>query len=195
MRAGRSALILAALLLGLAPAAPAQGLSVSVLAGGFFPSAPANRRIYGSGSSLAGEVSLRLRGHLGLSLGYGRLTDAGSAVPAGEGQDVFPLKIRRTSVPLLLFYELDAGPAAFRLGAGLGFHSYSETWQTVDFEFRGHKVAPRLALAVAVKVLGPLSLVGSACYESISTGTGTALDPNVNLGGFQISGGLAFKIF
>lgn len=195
MRAGWSALALAALLLGLAPAAPGQELSVSFGAGGSFPSSSANRRIYGSGPSVAADISLRLRGHLGLSLGYGRLADSGSAVPAGEGQDVFPLKIRRTSIPVLLFYELDAGPATFRLGAGFGFHSFSETWQTVDFEFRGHKVAPRLALAVGVKILGPVSLMGSACYESIPTGAGSALDPNVDLGGFQIFGGLAFKIF
>lgn len=195
MRAVRSALVLAALLTGLVTALPAQELSLSLGAGGFFPSASVNRRIFGSGPSFSADVSLKIKAGLGVSAGLGLTADKGKAIPGTGGLDAFPLELRRFSVPLVLFYQLDAGPAAVRLGAGLGYHSYRETWPTVPVEFRGHKVATRMALAVLLKVTGRISLLGSACYESIPTGAGTSLDPNVNLGGFQVIGGLLFRLY
>lgn len=198
MKARRLACVLAGLLLWLAgaSAAPAQELSVSIAAGGFFPSGSAYRDIYGSGLAIAGDVWLKLKGPVGFAAGFGRLSDKGFAVPtSGGGTETYPLEFRRTSIPVIVFYQFAAGPAAVRLGAGLGFQSYQETWTTAGLEDKGRKTAPRFVLAVSVKVIDRVSIFCESCYESIRTGHGTSLDVNVDVGGIQVLGGLSFRIF
>ena len=197
MRARRAVAVLAGLALGLAAAAaaPAQELSVSLAGGVFRPSSSTYRDIYGSGTVLAGDVWLKLRGPVGLAVGFSRLSDKGFAVAGNGGQETYPLEFRRTSVPVVAFYQIKAGPAALRLGAGIGFHSFRETWTTAALEYKGRKAAPRLMLAATVKVAGRLSIFGEVCRESIRTGRGTSLDVNVNVGGVQVLGGLSFRIF
>lgn len=195
MRAWFPAVGAALLLAVLLAAAPAQELSLSAGAGGFFSSDQAYRRIYGSGPSFAGDLWLKFKGPIGFAAGFGRLSDKGVAVPGDGGTGTYPLEFRRTSIPLVVFYQLNAGPAAIRLGAGVGIHRYRETWQTVDLDFEGNKVAPRFVLAASVNVIDRISLFCSAGYESIPTGEGSALAVNVNVGGFQLLGGLEFRIF
>ena len=153
MKAGRLAAGLALFVVGLAAAAPAQELSVSFGAGGFFPSDGAYREIYGSSLSLAGDLWLKLKGPIGFAAGFGRTADKGVAEPMDGGTETYAVEFWRTSIPLLVFYQIDAGPVAIRLGAGAGIHSYRETWQTVDLDFGGHKMSPRIVLAVSAAVL------------------------------------------
>lgn len=199
MRTAGSALALAGLaalsMLASAASASAQELSLSAGAGGMFPMGSAYRDIYGGGTAVAGDVWLKLKGGLGLAAGFGGVSDKGVAVPTAGGTEVYPLEFRRTTVPIIAFYEIKAGPAAIRLGAGLGLHSFRETWTTADLEYKGNKTAPRFLAAVFVKVAGRLSVFCSAASESIRTGEGTSLDVNVNLGGLQVLGGLAVRLF
>lgn len=178
-----------------APSASAQELSASVGAGGFFPMGSAYRDIYGGGTVLAADVWLKLKGGLGFAAGFGGVSDKGLAVPTAGGTQVYPLEFRRTTIPVVAFYEVKAGPAAIRLGAGLGIHSYRETWTTADLEYKGNKTGPRFLAAVFVKVAGRLSVFCSAASESARTGEGTSLEANVNIGGLQVLGGLAVRIF
>jgi hypothetical protein len=197
MRARRPALVPAIVLIAGAAiaSANAQELAVSAGAGGFFPMGSAYRAIYGGGTAIAGDVWLRLKGGLGFAAGFGGVSDKGVAVPTAGGTEVYPLEFRRTTIPLIAFYEIKAGPAAIRLGAGLGFHRYRETWTTADRDYEGNKTAPRFMAAVFVKVAGRISVFCSAASESIRTGEGTSLEANVNLGGLQVLGGLAVRIF
>ena len=195
MRARQVGAALALAVLGMAAAATAQHLTVSLAAGGFFPSDETYRQIYGNGMVIAGDAWLAFEKHFGLAVGYGRLSDDGLAVPVSGGEASFPLSFTRTTVPLLVFYELGSKAVTVRLGAGAGFHSYRESWQTVDLEFSDSKVGPRLVLAVSAAIFGRLSLYASATYDSIPTGEGAALATNIDLGGFQVLGGLAYRIF
>lgn len=195
MRAGRLAAGLALFVVGLAAAAPAQELSVSFGAGGFFPSDGAYREIYGSSLSFAGDLWLKLKGPVGFAAGFGRISDKGVAEPMDGGTETYAVEFRRTSIPFLVFYQIDAGPVAIRLGAGAGLHSYRETWQTVDLDFRGHKTSPRIVLAVSAAVLNRVSLFCSGSFESIRTGESSFPDASINLGGFQVLGGLEFRVF
>jgi hypothetical protein len=195
MRAWRVGACLALAVLGMAAAAAAQHLTVSLGAGGFFPSDATYRRIYGDGLAMAGDAWLAFEKHFGLAVGYGQISDDGLAVPVSGGGASFPLSFRRTTVPLLAFYEFGSKAVTVRLAAGAGFHSYRESWQTVDLEFSDTKVAPRLVLAVSAAVFGRLSVHASATYDSISTGAGAALATDIDLGGFQVLGGLAYRIF
>jgi len=195
VRAGRLAVGLALFVAGLAAAAPAQELSLSFGVGGFFASNGSYSTIYGSSLSFAGDIWLKLKGPIGFAAGFGRVTDTGVAVPSDGGTETYPLEFRRTSVPLIVFYQFDAGPVAIRLGAGAGLHSYRETWQTVDLDFRGHKTSPRIVLAVSAAVLKRVSLFCSGSFESIHTGESSLPDASINLGGFQVLGGLEFRVF
>jgi hypothetical protein len=186
---------LAALLLGLAAAATAQELSVSFCAGGFFPAGKTYRDIYGRGTALSGGVWFTLQSGLGFAAGFDRLADDGQALPIDGGDEVYALDFRRTSVPLLAYYETSLGGVALRIGAGIGVHNYKEAWRTEGLAFEGHRVTPRFFLAASAPFFSRLSLIAVASYEAISTGEGTPLDTNVNLGGFQVLGGLAVRIF
>jgi hypothetical protein len=190
--ARRLALAAAAVLaLGLAANATAQELAVSAAAGGFFPSGYSYDRIYGRSLVLAGDVWFKFRGPFGLAAGFSQLTDDGMA----EGpSDLYPLRFRRRTVPLILTYEFDLGPVDLRAGAGVGFHSVRETWRTVDLDFSGTKTAPRVLLGVSVRVAGPVSFVTYASYDFVRLRKDGYSDA-VDIGGVQVLGGLSVKIF
>lgn len=195
MRGLRTAGWLAGMLLTLAAAARAQDMSVSIGAGGFFPAAKAYRDIYGRGTFLSGGVWFTLKSGLGFAAGFDRLADDGRALPLDGGDEEYALDFRRISVPLLVYYKISLGGVALRIGAGVGLHSYKETWPTEGLSFEGHMTTPRFMLAASAPLFSRLSLIAVASYEAIATGEGTPLDTNVNLGGFQVLGGLAVRIF
>jgi len=182
-------------LLGLAAAARAQELSVSLAAGSFRASEEAYREIYGSGGPFSVEAWLKLKGPFGLAAGYGWVGDTGLSVPMDGGDVEYPVKFRRTSIPVVVFCQLDFKAVDIRLGAGMCAHRYKETWETVDLGFKGNRVSPRIFVAASVALLRRLSLFGSATFDTISTGAGSLLVTDVNLGGLQLLGGVAFKIF
>lgn len=196
MRAKQLVIGLTVVVLGLAASAPAQELTLSVGAGVFVPSGEAFRQIYGSGFSVCGDVWLTLENHLGFAAGYGRLSDRGTALGPSGGAETYPLEFRRTTVPLVVYYELDLAAVALRFGGGAGIHWFRETWRTVDLDYSGSKTGPRLLMAASVDVVGRLSLFCSATYDFVSKTESRELSAyKVDLGGFQFMGGLSIRIF
>jgi hypothetical protein len=195
MKAGRPVAGFAVLILVLAAPAPAEELSLSLAAGNFFASQGAYREVYGSSGSFSADLWLKLKGPFGLAAGYGWVKDTGLAVPMDGGDAEYPVKFRRTSVPVVVFYQIDVKPVEVRLGAGLGIHRYRETWQTADLGFSGHKVAARFVMTASVPIFKRLFLSGSVAYDTIRTGAGSPLVNEVNLGGIQFLGGISFRIF
>lgn len=183
-----------ALGLALAVSAQAQRLSFSLSAGIFSPGQEMYREIYGPGVPLSFEGWLDFGSGFGLSAGVTRLRDSGLAVAVSGGGEEYPLKFERVSIPLTLFFVLRTGGTILRLGAGLAYHSYRESWQTVDLGFEGTKFAPRLSAAFEAPVLGRVSLLFSLAHESIATGIPSPTGRNVTLGGFQVLGGLSFRV-
>jgi len=190
----RLAAVLSAVL-GLSVFAGAQRLSLSLAAGNFSASEDAYRQIYGSGVPYAADIWLRAIGPFGLAVGYNQIRDKGNAVPLGEDGPEYLVKFSRSSIPVVIFYQIDLKAVAVRFGAGLGFHHYEETWETVDLGFEGNKASPRFVIAASVALLGRFSLFGSATYDTIPTGAGSPLVEEVNLGGFQVLAGISFRIF
>lgn len=189
----RIAAVLSAVL-GLSVFAGAQRLSLSLAAGNFSASDDAYRQIYGAGTPYAADIWLKAIGPFGLAVGYGQIRDTGNAVPLGENGTEYAVKLSRSSIPVVVFYQIDIKAVAVRFGAGLGFHHYEETWETVDLGFEGNKASPRFVIAASVDLLGRLSLFGSATFDTIPTGAGSPLSRDVNLGGLQILGGVVFRI-
>jgi hypothetical protein len=197
MKARRLAVGLATFVLGLAIFAPAQQLSVSAAAGSMFPLGDVYRTIYGSSLVVAGDVWFKLKGPFGLATGFALLSDEGAATGP---TDQYPVRFRRRTIPLVLFYQFDVGPVDFRLGAGVGIHHFRETWQTVDLDYSGNKASPRALLSVSVEVVKRLSLFSSVTYDTIRKERRIGqLDHlttyEVNMDGVQVVGGLCFRIF
>ena len=195
MRRAARAATFAALALGLAAAAESRELSVSLAAGGFSASEKAYRDIYGRSLVCSADLWFRFAGPLGVSLGFGVVSDKGVAIPIGDGAEVYPLKLRRRSVPVTAFYHWGRGAFDLRLGAGLALHSYEEIWPPAGPRFEGHKTSPRVYVALGYGVFGRLSIFASVVYDSIKTGAGSPLASDVDLGGWQFLGGLAVRLF
>ncbi len=194
MKSGRCAAVFLAVL-GLAAAARAQELSVSLAAGYFRASEEAYRGIYGPSLPFSADIWLKLRGPFGLGAGVATLGDKGKAVPMGEDGAEYPIKFRRASIPVVVFFQFDLKVVDIRLGAGMCAHRYEEKWATVDLGFKGNKVSPRFFATASAAMIGRLSFFGSATYDTIPTGAGSPLVNEVNLGGVQILGGISFRIF
>jgi hypothetical protein len=180
---------------GLAAAGLAQETSVSFTAGGFFAGEGAYREIYGTSVPLSLELWWKSKGPFGLSAGFGWLEDDGLAIARGEGDEEYPVEFRMTSIPLVAFYEVDLKSVRVRVGAGVGIHSYEEAWPTSALVFAGEKVGPRFIVSTFVGLSGRFSLVGTFVYENISTGAGSLLSSNVNLGGYQFLFGVSYRVF
>jgi len=179
----------------LAASGLAQEGALSFSAGGFFAGDGIYREIYGASVPFTLELWLKAKGPFGLAAGASWLKDDGQALTQGGGDAEFPVELRRTSIPLLAFYEIGFKSVRVRFGAGVGIHSYKEVWTTSTPEFEGRKVAPRFMIAAFMGLSARLSLVGTFVYESISTGAGSVLSSNIDLGGYQILGGLSYRIF
>ncbi len=192
MRARALAVGVAVFGLSLAIPAPAQELSVSAAAGAMAPSGASYREIYGSSFVVSGDVWFKFKGPLGLATGFASVADDGLAMGPS---DLYPVEFRRRTIPLLLFYQFELGPVDLRVGAGAGFHSFKETWQTVDLAYSGTKTAPRYLLAISVEVVRRLSLFCSLTYEPIHKIATSPIAFDVKLGGAQAVGGLSFRIF
>lgn len=196
MRIGRAAAALALLLPALVGTAAAQEeLSVALAAGGFLPRDGLVRRIYGTGFAAAADVWLKLKGPFGLAAGFSRLSDTGLAASfSEEDAEEFPVRFRRQTVPLLVFCQFDLKGVALRAGAGVAFHSFRETWETEDLDYKGRGTGPRFLLDARVRLADRLSLVGSVAYDSFRGGADSPNARDIALGGFQVSGGLSFRI-
>jgi len=183
------------LILGLAAAAPARELTVSLSSGSFFARQSVSRRIYGSSIPVSLEAGFKLKWGVGVSAGLVSIRDRGSALSLDGGEEEYGLKFRRLAIPVSAFYALESGKFEFRFGAGASFNSYAEDWESVDLGFEGNKVSPRFYAFAGYAVLPRWSLVGSVVYESIPTGAGSLLGENINLGGFQILAGVSYRVF
>ncbi len=197
MRGPRAAAALAVIFLGLGGTAAAQDeLSLSIGAGAFVPAGDLNRRVYGSGVVWAAELWLKFKGPFGLVAGLSGLNDAGTAAPLFDGDhEDYPVDLSRRTIPLALFYQLEIGGVSVRAGAGLAIHSFRETWRTEDFDYKGSGVGPRFLLAARVRLPARLSLMCSMAYDAVRAGSDSPNARPVELGGFQICGGLGFRIY
>lgn len=127
-----------------------------------------------------------------LSVGLEYLSERGQAVPLSGGPEEFPLRLKATSIPLVLYYQIDAKDVFIALGAGTSYAMYKESWEDLDIIVEGNKWGPVLSLLAGYR-LGPrLSVFGETRYEPIPTGKSSLLVPEVKLGGLKIGAGVMF---
>ena len=192
----RSGAVLAVGILAVAVASgAAQDVSLSVSSGLFLPGQEAFREIYGSGIPLSLDVWVGFSQSVGASIGVLYLGQKGTALIIEGPEEEHPLEFRMISVPLSVFYRASFGHVFVRFGAGLGYHSYRETWKSMDVVHKGSNWAPVMYAALERQVSGRASVFASLRYESIQTGSGSPVLGEVNVGGFTAVAGLLIRIY
>jgi hypothetical protein len=194
MRARRTVLGLA-LVAGLVATGAAQEAGLHLAAGAFLAKESVYRDIYGATVPLMAEVWLKTKGPFGVSTGFALLRDRGLALAQGGGAAEYPVEVRRTTVPVIAFYEIELKAVRLRFGAGIGVHRYREIWTTEDLVYEGSKVSPRFEFQAWKRLAGRLSIVGTFVYEGVATGAGSVLSRDVDLGGYQLLGGLSYRFY
>ncbi len=174
-------------------------LALSASSGIFFPKGEAYRALYGKGIPASFDGWLTLGRHFGVSAGLSFLSDSGTAVPMDGGEDEYPLKFRRLTIPASVYCELHPGRTIdVRLGAGLGVHHYEEKWTSLGLEAAGWKVSPRLYVSAgwrAVPSLERLAFIGTVAFDTIGVASGAPLADKPNIGGFQVLVGASYRVF
>jgi len=181
--------LLGTALLVLAAAAPGAALEFSIggAAGLHLPTQQAFRDVYGSGAVFGLDVRCIVLRNVGLSAGIMTLRKSGTAVSLDGGTEAMGVRLRLTSVPLIVSWHIPRGPVSLDLGAGLAYHDFEETWaEDGGPATAGTKWGLLAAASVAYELAPRLSITGTLRYLDISTGRPSLLTAEVNLGGFQV---------
>jgi len=181
--------LLGAVLLVLAAAGPGAALEFSIggAAGLHLPTQQAFRDVYGSGAVFGLDVRCLVLRNVGLSAGIMTLRKSGTAVSLDGGTESIGVRLRLTSVPLIVSWHIPRGPVSLDLGAGLAYHDFEETWtEGGGPATAGTKWGLLAAASIAYELAPRLSVTGTLRYLDISTGRPSLLTSEVNLGGVQV---------
>jgi opacity protein-like surface antigen len=196
--------VLLGLILGASPARlwPSEsertpGYAVSVEAGMFRANQASFRTLYGGGP-LVFSVHLRARIAAGLwaVAGWKTLNVEGTTAIAGPSFDdeSYRLEFEMTSLRFGLRYAHEIGRFAVFAGAGGSSNQYEERWTDVaGLGGSGKNLGWYAELGGEYAAARFLTVFLRGEYSSIPTGRGSALDPDVDLGGLEAAAGLAFR--
>jgi opacity protein-like surface antigen len=191
----RAGILVGAICLGLCANAHSQSLSLGLSSGGFFPKEQTYRDIYGASLPLEFEVRVGLFKNLGLAAGVSYVGDSGEALNIDQGQDSYPVRFRMVSFPLSAFLLFPLNGVSLLGGAGVSFHSYEETWQTVSISNKGNSTKPFVYGGVEFRVLSRVAARLTLRYETISSGENPLLANEINLGGLTVLAGVSVRVF
>jgi opacity protein-like surface antigen len=191
----RAGTLIGALLLGLCVNAHSQSLSLGLSSGGFFPKEQTYRDIYGSSFPIDFEARLGLFKNFGLAAGVSYIDDSGEALNIDQGQDSYPVRFRMVSFPLSAFLLFPLNGVSLLGGAGVSFHSYEETWQTVSISNEGNSTKPFIYGGVEFRLLARVAARLTLRYETISSGENPLLADEINLGGLTVLVGVSVRVF
>ncbi len=156
------------------------------------------RDVYGNAYPLVIEEGVRLTKNFGFSAGLNWISKNGRAWPLNQGQDEFPVHFEMISIPVSVFYEfsgrLGGVPLGITLGLGISWHSYKETWETVELSYQGNKWGPLVYATVDFRAFSRIGLFTSLRWESVPTGQESLFGGKINLGGIQLLAGVTFYL-
>jgi hypothetical protein len=193
-------MLLAGMSLGAAAAwAGPLKLTLSGSAGMFTPSGRTYQHLYGAGIPLSLDAWLTFGSRFGAAAGLNFLSDSGTAVAVNGGEDDYPLKIVRLTIPVSLYYAARLGRNVdLRFGVGAGLHRYREEWTSLSLVTRGWKVSPRLCASAswrAIPSLPRLAFVGTLDCDFVRIGSGALLSDKTEIGGFEFLVGASWRFF
>ncbi len=149
--------------------------------------------MYGMGCPVGGEAWSGWK-NWRLSVGFEYLSERGQALPLDGGAEEFPLRLRVTSIPIVLYYQVWMKDVFVAFGGGASYAWYKESWQDLDIVIKGQKWGPVLSFLAGYRLGHRLSVFGNIRYEPIPTGKSSLLVPEVKLGGLKIGAGVMFTL-
>lgn len=185
----------AVLVLGLCVSAYPRTLSLGLSSGLFFAKNTTYWDIYGLSIPLEAELRLGMFRNLGLAAGISCVRDSGQAVNVNRGSDGYPVRIRMVSFPFSAYIQFPLDGVSLVGGAGLSFHSYEETWQTVSISHKGNTTKPFVYAGAECRVLPRIAARLTLRYETITAGKNPFLANEINLGGLTLLAGVSVRIF
>jgi len=120
-----------------------------------------------------------------ISVGWEYLSERGQALPLSGGLEEFRLRLRVTSIPIVLYYQIGIKDVFLAAGGGASFAWYEESWEDLDIVVKGQKWGPILSFLAGYRLSRRLSVFGETRYEPIPTGKSSLLVPEVKLGGLK----------
>lgn len=185
-------ILLATLVLSTSLSAHGEVLSLSFMGGIFFSRQQEFREMYGNAYPFFLEARFYVEKYWGISLGWEHLGCQGKAL---GGEDIYPLRFKKNSIPLALFLRASREKACFLAGAGISRNSYEERWENVDLSFRDRKAGYFAFISLEYFLVRKFSFLIFFKYESLPTGKGSPIVKNVNLGGLRLFLGFSFFPF
>jgi hypothetical protein len=176
------------------PAASAQDLGLSVLAGVHSGRESGFRDIYGAAIPVGLELRFMTR-RIGFSIGGFTIGAAGAALSPDGGAENYPVKIRMKSFPATAFLRVPWGRAGFDLGFGAVRTTYKETWFVGGFRAEGSAWGFLLGLNTHYDLTPRLALSGSVRILSVPTGRDSLFGGDIDLGGFQALAGVTYRLW
>lgn len=151
------------------------------------------RDIYGAGFPVGVQAWTGFK-NWKISAGFEYLSERGQAVPLDGGTDEFPLRLKVTSIPVILFYQVWIKDVFLAVGGGASYSRYEERWEDLDIVVKGQKWGPVLALMGGYRLNPRWSVFGSIRYDPMPTGKNSLLVREVKLGGLKIGAGVMFYL-
>jgi opacity protein-like surface antigen len=99
------------------------------------------------------------------------------------------------SFPLSAFLLFPLNGVSLLGGAGVSFHSYEETWQTVSLSHKGNTTKPFVYGGAEFRVLPRVAVRLILRYETISSEKNPYLAYDMNLGGLTALAGVSVRVF
>jgi hypothetical protein len=129
-----------------------------------------------------------------VSVGFEYLSESGQALALDGGSEEFPLKLRVSSIPVILYYQVDIKNVFLAAGGGASCSWYKESWEGLDILVKGHKWGPLISFLAGFRLSPRWSIFSDIRYEPMPTGKSSLLVPEVKLGGLKIGAGVMFRL-
>jgi len=189
----RTALLVAVCFLIGADSLTGMDWGVSVGAGACLLRQQAVQDIYGTGFPVG------VQGWTGgknwrFSVGLEYLSEHGQALSLDGGADEFPLRLKVTSIPIVLYYQAWLKDVFLALGGGASYLWYEERWEDLDIITKGNNWGPVISFLGGYRFSPRWSVFGNVRYEPMPTGKSSLLVPEVKLGGLKLTVGILLSL-
>jgi len=151
------------------------------------------RNVYGAGFPV-GIQAWTGWGNWWISVGLEYLSESGQAAALDGGSDEFPLRLKATSIPVALFYQVRMKDMFLAFGVGASYSWYEERWEDLDIVTEGKKWGPLVSLLGGYRFNPRWSVFGNIRYDPMPTGKSSLLVQEVKLGGLKIGVGVMFTL-
>jgi hypothetical protein len=151
------------------------------------------RDIYGAGFPVGVQAWTGSKNWI-VSAGFEYLFERGHALPLDGGQDEFPLRLRVTSIPVTLFYQVWIKDIFLAVGGGASYSWYEENWEDLDIIVKGQKLGPLISFLGGYRFNARWSIFANVRYDPMPTGKSSLLVREVKLGGLKLTAGVMFTL-